>query len=1648
MAYSQTQYDKAVVDFIYSLTSAADASLTGTLYQVDCEAWNGTNFIGTTSGTISYSDFTAYSDPKEKSNILKFPGNIGNNLQRYAVLRVLVPVNNGADHLVIKLKALNTSADIYVQGFRIRSQLMDDLERGNLDSYLGSTNGFQGLLDNYSTLAGFGSCAAIQNLNAITGGGELYTEDAFRSLAYVDNFLAKYTATQYKPAVSAACTSYRRHPIHIYTYLDDNRPEQYTYSFGQYSVPLYAWYRSIYEDETGKVPPPIMAEGGLNLIAQSVHGGKDESIPLPADGLDNALVNNSHFQGQLLSAITGRSDPSGRTWSQYGTTTTTTIPNYYSYENNWLSYFSSHIQNQMSIAVQAANPPGGVTGKWYAFPPTNMGIINANYQDATGNVVGASEPYFKSTLTASVEYHRRNCTPMQFDDVWKPVADQISGGAVASVFPKQVERTLFATEIRAYVWSALAYGAKGVFFNTVGSDGGGNIGITNELFQHDYDYDLNGSRDPLIRMQLGKPPATDGSPTEPILPKSAYDSHLLKLPNQGRWIPIVDGGGHAIVKNPGAGEVSIAKYISDAGGNQYGIANYYSVDGVAHTDWDPDTHGGCDGNERDCWDRYWQSSDNPSCPWYTSVPAGLWTLHWPYWGQGSMQVQTPGLYQGFQERWLGATTVAKDLQPITTTLSQLDWLTSIDFNAVFNTRKSAGSSAWTTATNVSPIDLGALISRKASQYYGVGSYLFSTDQENIAAYASNGTVTRDPETSINIGGFKCDDDGSLTGHLDRRFYQFGFFQPRPVPQNARPTGPQLYGQFVIITNARSWPVWYDPYTVIVGGEPTVRNFVRQVDLTDATHHLLGDIDSRTLFFKLNLSIVNPKNLAYPKYTVYNANTGTRQVHGINDYFHVSLDPGQGALIQIAPGIHSTLYEGGGGPPPYTYNNGRHFTSFEQDALTNAFLSVFSAGGLFVSCPRDTIDGVSRRESNNPVDSLIDPAKTVRNPSIACNSDNTTIGLVYAVDSSGAAKDQSLVIFRLSHAATPYSYSGRDTLSSVPMTSGSFVAPSITPASHGNFWIGWRNGLAGGVVALVDTTGHIIAQPVVNTSTLLNTKQISVGSVLHPLSTFHGYSPAGAYSAVDTCYVAFQAGLPGSTQIYFVRVNQRLSNPAVLDTTGGFCASYALPWCENINPQIHVTPERALAITWDGISNTGVGDAALPGRKHQTVLLRRSPFGQWMNYTSFSGFTEVLDPGAADTLSTFPVYSGADMFTNPSDSSWQDYSRIAWTNPIDDHVHMAHYGNYGGLPVPAWELAYLTEQSQDPVMAARTKFDGVLQPLMYRFPKRIDTLADDIAITSVDFPLGTATDTSTHVQTYIFHPVYAGCPPKFVGRGTDILLKRPDTSYIMIWKNGKPYLWDSVSLTPTNFGMLSQSDGDSILRTDNFRYTPGSVLQYGRYFRIGNYVTGDTVTAITQLLSGLYDTLSMKFLLRNANTGAVIQTLESAQLTQQGFAQTGSLADSGQASDTLNYVSTDSVYMSFEAGHTSSSTAQLSRMESFDNSSMDVTPIQVVSYDTAFKPSAPPKAGQAEHSTSTIEMLVYPNPLNQSTHVNVIHVAGLNTVMTLYDVMGNQLSEQYRGMPTNSTISMDVNASKLQSGTYFLRVSAGSEVVTKRLTIVR
>ncbi|MBK7497586.1 MAG: T9SS type A sorting domain-containing protein [Ignavibacteriales bacterium] len=79
---------------------------------------------------------------------------------------------------------------------------------------------------------------------------------------------------------------------------------------------------------------------------------------------------------------------------------------------------------------------------------------------------------------------------------------------------------------------------------------------------------------------------------------------------------------------------------------------------------------------------------------------------------------------------------------------------------------------------------------------------------------------------------------------------------------------------------------------------------------------------------------------------------------------------------------------------------------------------------------------------------------------------------------------------------------------------------------------------------------------------------------------------------------------------------------------------------------------------------------------------------------------------------------------------------------------------------------------------------------------------------------------------------------------------------------------------------------------------------------------------------------------------------------------------------------------------------------------------------------------------------YPNPFNPSTKISWQSPVSSHQTLKIYDVLGNEVATLVNEYRNAGSYEIDFNASKLSSGIYFYRLSAGSFVQTKKMILIK
>jgi hypothetical protein len=357
----------------------------------------------------------------------------------------------------------------------------------------------------------------------------------------------------------------------------------------------FKWIRFIYEDQNGELPPLLEAEQFEPFYRQNVGWttfDTTNTVMYPRDCLAPSLRNRSDFiTFEYLVA-----QPTPYDYSHY----TRTIQH----------GFRTIPFNDMAAE---AYPPGRTPAKW-------EGLVNSLYS------------VFQDKLSFALRNWNDTALLSLAHDILLDIRDTVHNPVYKYdrlLIPHNIYQTLrspIRSEMRTNMWQALAYGAKGIHWNTMTTDGGEDNGLVlNNEWRVPKDFD---STSPCFEVQGGI-----------VIPDSLYDGYLITNGSIYKTIGLTDpmppGFSHKVI-----------------GSNVKCFLTVFPTTNTGET--------------------------NPYGKWGCG-----WASNCPKWGADILRLWAPMFY-GHKERWEGALRAGQDLLPVAPKLSQLNWKGAVKYHHLFN----------------------------------------------------------------------------------------------------------------------------------------------------------------------------------------------------------------------------------------------------------------------------------------------------------------------------------------------------------------------------------------------------------------------------------------------------------------------------------------------------------------------------------------------------------------------------------------------------------------------------------------------------------------------------------------------------------------------------------------------------------------------------------------------------------------------------------------------------------------------------------------------------------------------------------------------------------------------------------------------------
>jgi len=79
---------------------------------------------------------------------------------------------------------------------------------------------------------------------------------------------------------------------------------------------------------------------------------------------------------------------------------------------------------------------------------------------------------------------------------------------------------------------------------------------------------------------------------------------------------------------------------------------------------------------------------------------------------------------------------------------------------------------------------------------------------------------------------------------------------------------------------------------------------------------------------------------------------------------------------------------------------------------------------------------------------------------------------------------------------------------------------------------------------------------------------------------------------------------------------------------------------------------------------------------------------------------------------------------------------------------------------------------------------------------------------------------------------------------------------------------------------------------------------------------------------------------------------------------------------------------------------------------------------------------------------YPNPFNSTTTIRYNLPLPSNVALTIYDPLGNSIVNLFKGYRQAGFHNINMTASDLASGLYFVRLEVGGEIQTQKILLIK
>lgn len=1677
---------KVLLDFIFRIDMDLiynGQSLSDPIYQLEYELIDQSNNHAFSYKDLTVGDYVNYVSSSstiahkvnEHPDILVLP----RNGSQYAVLRNEITSLTNVKSLKVSLKkkfvgGVNQSKGIFVRGLRIRSEKADQILRKQKDNDFIGTNGiFQSI---YNDLKGpGGSQSAWRRTPAIASAPEM-PSPGHRALAYIADLWSKWTK------------QHTGSEKQLYTIL------------AHPGLGTYRSYASTFWDQTGKPCPPLMAQNPINYYWGS-GDGNDPQLIIPGDVIPSSAKNhttNSVRDFEPFNMLISGAVTSGGQITSFGETS-------FSEYLDYTARFQKKSLTENIHAAEAAYPASKpeAWSKFYGYPATNLGANfriqsseHPNYPSSKDITNAGSQMLRAAQLSTTSPNPGLVGVEFEFDDVLSP----------ENVWIKH--QTPASSEIRQQTWDALMYGAKGIFFNTIGHDCGENGGFAGLELNDDLITDLTTDYSYFCWVHwYPASPAIKPMPTASSSKALYYPDHFVKNTVNGTiytCVPIfsdvkVYGEQAKTTLKIDLGQEITSALIDDyikgmingwvdfgtlTSGEQASLVEYYDTD---NDPWSPD--GRVSG-----WQPFEEDPDgtgpnNPIwCAWdrtietNPSIGAGFFSsAHYPGSGYISVKLKHSGIYLGMPDRTLGVKTAVADLTPLKEILSKLKWRSSY------------------TISSRSKSDVPTDVKQRADNAHALSPIEIVESKKLSRGWGATPAARSVRSSTDNFGGL----DASPTKDANEADLEYGIgLFSDPEDDEA---------EFVMVVNKRTWPMLKN-----TDGTAT------QIDnSTGSNIPLLGAIDARRLQFKVTRSKVDP-NSVYDFYTLTNLRTNESVTKKFAENFvhEIDFEPGEGTLFKITPTrsfIVGKASEGG-----MEYNNGHRVAvlgSISDDEVpphtwTQRIMTWEREGkiqyGITNNLGEPNEENVFNPASPVPAPSsststTLDNTGRAQNPSICAkisSSEQDTVAVVWSRrNGTNTLRQILLKIGVRTSSRTPSSivWDNDILLGAEPYDDEDLPTPVVTPLRDGFFvaWAGYDplDGITQAIRSTLVRRRYPGSGATWDTVTnMVLRANPGTEKVLFPtVTTRDEYSTSSEERRKDRVHLAWEEWTELTpkvkSHIYYAWFDVKYPSaagphasddiviePQETDGSDYERVSKGHKACEHHHPNIavrnpYINGATVLSgtpvVTWEAVT-CQAGDQAV------VALRSRSDTWGWGSFTEFYkklkhktpqpqvrvGVTGIGVPATPETMA---------VVFHDANTKEIVHERL----PFQLKPKWIRSKFYDAGLNPTVSIPFHPNISQSNVTTVA--FRGAL--------------SDDAGLYSARITART-TGFSKDQPTNLAHSIKISKPSVcdkgvafFAGVGTIGCDTCPDyTGDTSVTNARTPIQWETKDLGRDGFG-----DGDPRSGSASVAYEGGSTYSFPRtedslITNMFSVSTGDLlrydrsamITDTAWFASQFTDTnqfIRVDVLLKDSASHAVVDTIDFMRISKDPSSLPPSIKVIGNITEVKqvlcpDYISTGVLkfglppgpptsvnvppsgkgYLTIKVTKDTISDFELNHSQIMHEGFDEILDEVEGSEEPAFKTTT---LSRASAQRDVLDLLVYPNPFSSISEIELKAVAEAPTSIEMLDVSGRSVMTLFEGLaPSTGLITLKLDRAGIADGTYFLRAVSGGAVGSKRIVIMK